>query len=62
MPVDKMTIDEYIHLIRIAKLFLAITSDLEARAELRVFVGDCTGRVHQIRQRQRQAATGRNQK
>lgn len=51
-----MTESEYIHLIRIAKLFLAITTDLDTRAHLRVFVGECSGRVHRIRQRR--AATG----
>lgn len=51
-----MTETELLHLIRIAKLFMAITTDPDARAALRVFVGDCSGRVHRLRQSQ--AATG----
>jgi hypothetical protein len=51
-----MTEDELRHAIQIAKLFLAIATDLDTRANLRVFIGDCSGRIHRIRQSQ--AATG----
>lgn len=54
-----MTFDEYVHLIRIAKAFLAITADLDTRANLRVFIGECTGRARRLQSdRQSQAATG----
>ena len=48
---EHMTEAELLGLIAIAKMWMAITSDLSARANLRVFIGECTGRIHRIRQR-----------
>lgn len=45
-----MTTAEYLHLIKIAKLFLAITANLETRAHLRIFIGECTSRARRHQQ------------
>lgn len=50
-PDEHMTESELLGLIAIAKLWMLVVTDLDARANLRVFVGECTGRVHRIRQR-----------
>lgn len=51
MTREHMTESELFGLIYIAKLWMAITPDPNARATLRVFIGECTGRIHRIRQR-----------
>ena len=48
-----MTEGELFGLIRIARMWLDIVDDLDQRANLRVFIGECTGRIHRIRQTRR---------
>lgn len=55
-----MAESDLLHVLRIAKLFLTMTTCPDVRAELRGVVGECSSQIH--RHRQRTAAKRRNDK
>ena len=55
-----MTESELLATLRIAKTFLAISTSSDSRAELRGVIGECSSRIHRLRQHH--AAKRRNQK